>query len=195
MEYRTPIRAAASRAARVRSIVRRLVAACDPKMIAGSGARRAFPLQALSSLGQFVSFSPTEPHLHPHNPQEDPMTDPAPHLCDKSALDAVPASLAVLDQHGFIVALNRAWKQFGTNNGLTLANHDVSTNYLRLREASAVPEALEAVQGIRQVLSGRVETYPQVYPCHPLSPGPPSCPTLYACPQSPDPQICSPGQP
>lgn len=71
----------------------------------------------------------------------------------------------MLDQHGLIVEVNRAWRQFGETNGLRLPDHGVGTNYLHLCLASEAPDAQEAARGIGQVLCGKSESHLQVYRC------------------------------
>lgn len=82
-----------------------------------------------------------------------------------STLDAIPALLAVLDLQGTIVRVNRAWKRFGDDKGLTLPGHGVGVNYLQLCEASSSADGAAAARGIRQVLNGEIQEYLQVYPC------------------------------
>ncbi|WP_161884460.1 bifunctional diguanylate cyclase/phosphodiesterase [Deinococcus alpinitundrae] len=79
---------------------------------------------------------------------------------------AVSSSLAILDQHGSILEVNDAWKVFGTANGLTLPDHGVGSNYFHGRQASLSPSSNTGDQGVKGVLSGDLETYDEIYPCH-----------------------------
>ena len=79
---------------------------------------------------------------------------------------AVTSSLAILDQHGSILEVNDAWKTFGAANGLTLPDHGVGSNYFGGRQGSPSPLGNTGDQGVRSVLSGRLETYDEIYPCH-----------------------------
>ena len=48
----------------------------------------------------------------------------------QAALDALSAHVAVLDAHGTIVGVNRAWRRFGRQNGLELRNDGIGSNYI-----------------------------------------------------------------
>jgi diguanylate cyclase (GGDEF)-like protein len=78
---------------------------------------------------------------------------------------AVTSPLAILDHQGSILEVNNAWKVFGVTNGLTLPDHGVGSNYFDGR-ASQPSSGETADEGVRGVLSGRLETYDEIYPCH-----------------------------
>ena len=90
---------------------------------------------------------------------------PAPYL-SQATYSAVTSSLAILDHRGLILEVNDAWKVFGEANGLILPNNGVGSNYFDGRQASSSPLSTTGDQGIRSVLSGRLETYDEIYPCH-----------------------------
>src|SRR6476620_6001707 len=48
----------------------------------------------------------------------------------QAALDALSAHVAVLDVHGTIVGVNRAWRRFGRQNGLKLRNDGIGSSYI-----------------------------------------------------------------
>jgi hypothetical protein len=52
-------------------------------------------------------------------------------------LDALPGHIAILDEEGAIVAVNRAWKTFGVANGLLDPACGVGANYLSICEGVA----------------------------------------------------------
>ena len=87
------------------------------------------------------------------------------------ALDNLPARVAIIDESGAIVAVNRAWHEFAaTNDGAAIATEDF--NYLRACEAATGDGAREAArfaEGVRSVLSGQRQEFTMDYPCH--SPG------------------------
>lgn len=84
----------------------------------------------------------------------------------QATYSAVLSSLAILDQSGSILEVNDAWKVFGEANGLTLPNHGVGSNYFDGRQASPSPLSTTGDQGVRSVLSGRLETFDEIYACH-----------------------------
>jgi PAS domain S-box-containing protein len=87
----------------------------------------------------------------------------------QSALDALSANIAVLDEEGRIVAVNASWRRFGAENGLTWDEGGVGRNYLAALDVSAdEPDrnAQAAAQGIRDVIAGKRMSYWQEYPCH-----------------------------
>ena len=73
-------------------------------------------------------------------------------------LNALPASIALLDGQGTILSVNEAWQQFGRANAAHNPGHDVGVNYLTICDKARGDDAAEASQaaaGIRAVLSGR----------------------------------------
>jgi PAS domain S-box-containing protein len=87
------------------------------------------------------------------------------------ALDNLPSRVAIIDESGAIVAVNRAWHEFAaTNDGAARATEGV--NYVLACEAATGDGAREAArfaEGIRSVLSGQRQEFTMDYPCH--SPG------------------------
>jgi PAS domain S-box-containing protein len=87
----------------------------------------------------------------------------------ESTLEAVPASVAVLDANGIIVSINRSWDEFAQANGALPGTNGVGINYLALCTAAAaagVAEAAQLAQGIREVMSGVTGQFSMEYPCH-----------------------------
>ena len=83
-------------------------------------------------------------------------------------LDALPAHIALIDRHGFIIFVNEAWRQFAANNELRSPNHGIGVNYLAVCDASqnkGPDETVEAGDGIRSVLSGDINSFSLEYPC------------------------------
>lgn len=84
-------------------------------------------------------------------------------------LDSLAAHVAILDEHGEIIETNKAWQNFGSNNGLVEPFDCVGTNYLAICEtASSTGEkdAGNVAKGIRDVLDGKVDHFFTQYPCH-----------------------------
>ena len=55
----------------------------------------------------------------------------------RSTLDSLSAHIAVLDGHGTIVAVNKAWRQFARESGYVGHDFGVGLNYLSVCEAGA----------------------------------------------------------
>lgn len=87
-----------------------------------------------------------------------------------AVLNSLTAHIAVLDDNGCIVAVNKAWKEFGRENGanpVTLSTSGI--NYLetcRRSVESGDAHAREALQGITAVLNGEQPQFSMEYPCH-----------------------------
>lgn len=90
----------------------------------------------------------------------------------REALDATPNNTAVLDADGTIVITNLAWRQFAMSYspkpGKITPFSDVGVNYLEVaaRGNDSHGSSRQALQGIRDVLSGQIEAFSLVYPCH-----------------------------
>lgn len=87
----------------------------------------------------------------------------------RSILDSLPEHIAVLDQHGTIIAVNAAWKRFAEENG---ASDDERTglgrNYLDVCRQASGPfdeQADIALTGIQAVLNGTMTHFTLEYPC------------------------------
>lgn len=85
-------------------------------------------------------------------------------------LDALPAEVALLDENGVIVEVNKTWRRFcGENSVNPDAEHTIGQNYLELCDKVVGEEAVVAsgvAAGIRSVLSGAMPSYEVEYPCH-----------------------------
>ncbi len=87
-----------------------------------------------------------------------------------TVLDSLHQHVALLDPSGQIMAVNRAWVNFGLANGATPASaRSIGTNYLdvccRLNELAPAPNAAEAREGIAAVLAGSLPSFELEYPC------------------------------
>jgi PAS domain S-box-containing protein len=86
----------------------------------------------------------------------------------RDVTDSLTAHIAVLDSLGIIRSVNRAWRQFAERNGGGIGCQPGAGYLAECSKAVAGPsggEALAALQGIRQVLSGERDYYGQEYPC------------------------------
>jgi DNA-binding CsgD family transcriptional regulator len=81
------------------------------------------------------------------------------------ALKALPASVAILDPSGRIVAVNDAWKDFGRRNGLRTDHFAVGADYLEFCR-SREPNMRRLARNLRALLAGRLDLLTFVYPCH-----------------------------
>ena len=90
----------------------------------------------------------------------------------RAALDALPDIALVLDTQGVIVMTNTTWRQYAlaynAQPGMPATDSDVGINYLDalVLENDQDDSARQAVQGIRDVLSGHMEAFCLTYPCH-----------------------------
>jgi CheY-like chemotaxis protein len=86
-----------------------------------------------------------------------------------STFDSLPSHVAVLDQEGKILAVNRAWQTFSKTNGGSDSSCGVGGNYITACERASGDEADEAwnvVQGVRKVMAGEIAEFHREYPCH-----------------------------
>jgi two-component system CheB/CheR fusion protein len=84
-------------------------------------------------------------------------------------IDSLPEHVAVLDHDGTIVMVNQAWREFAHANGaIDPTTMSEGADYLAVSEpaAAADPVTAEIVEGIRDVLAGRRESFSHEYPCH-----------------------------
>jgi transcriptional regulator with PAS, ATPase and Fis domain len=86
----------------------------------------------------------------------------------QSAIDALPAHIAILDPEGTIVAVNGAWRRFADSNSLAMPNFGVGANYLKLCDSSGsrLPLARDVADGIRQVIARTKSEFFAEYDCH-----------------------------
>src|ERR687898_3596200 len=84
-------------------------------------------------------------------------------------LDSLSAHIAIIDETGTIVAVNKAWRDFARTNGAATQNYAEGANYLRACDSAAGTHSEEAApfaEGIRSVLSGQREKFELESPCH-----------------------------
>lgn len=81
------------------------------------------------------------------------------------ALKSLPASVAILDASGTIVAVNSTWKQFGRRNGLRLPHSATGLNYLQYCRSDEPDSRRFAIQ-LRALLAGKRDLLTYIYPCH-----------------------------
>ena len=84
-------------------------------------------------------------------------------------LDSLSAHIAIVDETGEIVAVNGVWRAFAEANGGDPERLSEGANYLRVCEAATARKSEDAAafaEGIRDILSGRRESFELEYPCH-----------------------------
>lgn len=87
---------------------------------------------------------------------------------EQGVIDLVPASIAVLDTAGTIISVNRAWREFGADNGRSQSADDVGSRYADVVRRPAgidLVGASEVADGINRVLLGSNTRYTTVYNC------------------------------
>lgn len=87
----------------------------------------------------------------------------------QAVLDALPAEVSVLDAHGRIVAVNRAWRQFASQNDAAPGLRDgVGVDYLSTCRHVIGDDAAEAravADGLAAVINGDAAMLVREYPC------------------------------
>ena len=84
-------------------------------------------------------------------------------------LNALPSHIALLDERGAIIAVNRAWRDFCGANGFIGPHCGEGANYLEVCDAAVgngMTDARAAAAGIRLVLEGAQPSYSLGYACH-----------------------------
>ena len=83
--------------------------------------------------------------------------------------NSLEEQIAVIDQQGTVIDVNRAWCNFGNENGLSSKYSSVGSNYIEVLSASvATGDSLagEALQGIIDVINGNRDSFYFEYPCN-----------------------------
>ncbi len=87
----------------------------------------------------------------------------------KSALDAVSANIAILDEAGQIITINQEWRRFAEANGLEWGDHGLGRNYLDVCKSVTGDDAAmaqAAYHGVRAVIDRKRDDFAMEYPCH-----------------------------
>ena len=87
-----------------------------------------------------------------------------------SVFDSLSEHIAVLDQHGIIISVNRAWRDFSQNNGAeSLAHTAIGTSYFSVcenaLESASGDDAGAVMAGIKSVMAGKQTAFQREYPC------------------------------
>ena len=84
-------------------------------------------------------------------------------------LNSISAHIAVVDIDGSIIAVNEAWKKFEVKNNDGKDVISVGSNYFAVCAQAAKEEdqdAVHALNGIKQVLDGKLKEFEYEYACH-----------------------------
>lgn len=95
-------------------------------------------------------------------------TSIAPELFE-SIFHSVEEHIAVINRSGQIVACNRAWQNFGIENGVSACSSWVGQNYLDvLRRSCATGDSMasEILSGVMTVVDANAASFYYEYPCH-----------------------------
>ncbi len=91
---------------------------------------------------------------------------------NRSVLNSLSSHIAVINSTGKIITVNSAWKRFVIENSNTVLQCDEKeSNYYTVCENSAKNGdkiAIQALQGMKDVMSGKKEIFYLEYPCHSL---------------------------
>jgi PAS domain S-box-containing protein len=86
----------------------------------------------------------------------------------RSTVDALSAHIAIVDESGFIIMVNSAWRQFASENSVAVENLSQGANYLDICDAAEGRDsegAAEFAAGIRAVLQGQRDEFALEYLC------------------------------
>jgi signal transduction histidine kinase/ActR/RegA family two-component response regulator len=87
----------------------------------------------------------------------------------QATLDALSASIVLLEETGTIVAVNAAWRRFVLAHDLSASAHGVGTNYLEFCHAVSGrvgTDIQEFLTGLRAVMARQYPTFSWEYACH-----------------------------
>jgi len=88
----------------------------------------------------------------------------------RATVDALSAHIAILDENGTILAVNRAWRNFGALASPAGSQNQIyeGMNYFTVCESASAStkEAAAIISGIRSVMSGESREFSLEYPCH-----------------------------
>lgn len=84
-------------------------------------------------------------------------------------LDALPANIALLNDKGVVMAVNKGWRSFGDHNDLLSPDYGVGVNYIEVCRASGTDArkyGIRIAEGIEAVMNGSLPSFSMEYPCH-----------------------------
>jgi PAS domain S-box-containing protein len=82
----------------------------------------------------------------------------------QGTLDSLSSHVAILDEHGTIIAVNAAWRRFARSEG---GDSDyIGRNYIAVCRAATDPLATVVACGLGEILAGARKDLQLDYPCH-----------------------------
>ncbi len=87
----------------------------------------------------------------------------------RKIFNSLSAHIVIIDEDGFILETNQAWKNFSFANGLSDNFNFNQMNYLGVCEATRgedIKDAQAVALGIRQVIKREINEFLYDYPCH-----------------------------
>lgn len=87
----------------------------------------------------------------------------------QSIINTLSAHIAIIDETGKILLVNKRWRGFAQKNGLNMEDDGVGENYLTVCDnvvGNEADEAIQAAHGIRKVIAGEIENFSLEYTCH-----------------------------
>lgn len=91
-------------------------------------------------------------------------------IFSRGVLNSLESHIAVIDSLGNIIAVNDNWKQFALENGdVTFQRTGVGSNYFEVclnSSKSGSQSAVEALQGMKDVMEEKIKYFYLDYPCH-----------------------------
>jgi PAS domain S-box-containing protein len=83
----------------------------------------------------------------------------------QATLDSLPTEVAVLDEQGVVVMINRAWTTFAAAKG-TVVGTGIGENYLAVCDAAHDKITARIAAGLREIIAGTSAEFRFEYPCH-----------------------------
>lgn len=91
-------------------------------------------------------------------------------IFNKGILSSLNSHIAVVDNNGSIIAVNKSWNDFAKGNGMTsLERVSEGSNYFEVCNKAAKngdKDAAQALSGIQSVLNEESQYFEMEYPCH-----------------------------
>ncbi|HEX8353971.1 MAG TPA: PAS domain S-box protein, partial [Pyrinomonadaceae bacterium] len=87
----------------------------------------------------------------------------------RATLDALAEHVAVLDERGTILAVNRAWREFAAANSQSARGLAEGANYFSSCEnarGEGAEDGARFAEGLRAVIEGALDEFTLEYPCH-----------------------------
>lgn len=87
----------------------------------------------------------------------------------RSTIDSLTKHIAVIDETGKILTVNKAWRKFAEENRSNPDEVSEGSNYIKVCETSAQngdEHAAKVLEGIYQVLNDDTQEFSLEYPCH-----------------------------